>query len=315
MNIFLSSLQAVGVLFGIGIVGFYILSRKIVPKSILEVLSPLVIDVGMPCLIFANIIQNFNTDTISDWWQYPLWWVFFTILLLSMTVIIQQFLKKKNRGDFGIALFYPNGVFVPIAVIAGLYGMNSPMLSRLFLFVIIYPAFFFNTYSYFFKNINKEERKLKNIFNPILISTIIALLISLTGLQKQVPELIIETCKLIGNISLPLIMIYLGGNIYVDFQNRQKIQIKELFVFLLLKNIIFPLIVLCILVLIKPESSVAFLILLLSAVPPITAIAIIGKKHKRNVALLNQFLVSSFIFSIITIPLFVYIFNLYFKIF
>ncbi len=315
MNIFLSTLQAVGVLLGIGIVGFYILSRKIVPKSILKVLSPLVIDVGMPCFVFANILQNFNKDTISDWWQYPLWWVLFTILFLILTIVSLQFIKKKNRGDFGIALFYPNAVFVPIAVIAGLFGTNDPMMAKLFLFVIIYPAFFFNTFFYFFKKNNLYQKKIKNIFNPILVSTIIAMIVTLAGLQSKVPNFIIETCKLIGNISLPLIMIYIGGNIYVDFQNRQKIQVKELIVFLILKNLVFPFVVLALLIIIRPDPSVAFLILLLSAVPPITAIAIIGKEYNRNIALINQFLVSSFIFSIITIPVFVYIFNYYFEIF
>lgn len=315
MNILLSTLQAVAVLLVIGIVGFYILSRKIVPKSILEVLSPLVIDVGMPCLIFANIILNFDKDAITDWWQYPLWWMFITLVLLVLTLSSMRLLKKKNRADFGIALFYPNGIFVPVAVIVGIFGMNHPMLSRLFLFVIVYPAFFFNTFFYFFKNEQKSKRKIKNIFNPILISTIIALMISFAGLRDHVPAFVIETSKLIGNISLPLIMIFIGGNIYVDYLNRQKIQIKELLIFLLLKNIIFPLVVMFILVQINPDPSIAFLILLFSAVPPITAIAIIGKEYNRNIALINQFLVSSFILAIITLPIFVFVFNHYFKIF
>jgi len=312
MSILFSSLQAVAVLFGIGIVGFYILSRKIVPKSILEVLSPLVIDVGMPCLIFANIIQNFDKETISSWWQYPIWWVFLTVLLLMLTLISLQFIKKEKRSDFGMALFYPNGVFIPIAVIVGLFGMSSPMLSKLFLFVLIFPAFFFNTFFLFFRKEYNSKAKLKNIFNPIMISTIIALGISLTGLQKHVPGFITETCELIGGISLPLIMIYVGGNIYLDYQNRQKLRLKEMLLFLFLKNILFPLIILYILVLIKPEASIAFLILLLSTMPPITAIAIIAKEYNRNVALINQFLVSSFFLSIITIPVFVYLFNYYF---
>ncbi len=314
MNIFLATLESIVILLGIGIIGFIILSRKIVPISILETISPLVIEVGMPCLIFSNIIKTFNPEEISNWWQLPLWWILTTLVLLILTYLSTLIISKKKKAEFGISLFYPNGIFIPVAIIISLFGINSIILSKYFIFILIYPVFFFNTYFYFFGGRNKSSKNLKKIFNPILLSTIIALIISLTGYKSYVPKVILSITDLIGGISLPLIIIFIGGNIYVDFKNSKSLKIKELSIFILLKNILFPLIILSLLILIKPPVTIAFFIFLLSAMPPITTISIVAKEYKKDVALVNQFMVSSFVFSIITLPALMYLFNYYFKI-
>jgi predicted permease len=282
MNMFLVTLESIVILLGIGIIGFFILSRKIVPISILETISPLVLEVGMPCLIFTNIIKTFNPEEISNWWQLPLWWILATLVLFILTYLSMLIVSKKNKAEFGISLFYPNGLFIPVAIIISLFGADSVILSKYFIF--------------------------------ILISSLIALIITLSGYKSYVPNVILSITDLVGGISLPLIIIFIGGNLYVDFQNSKSFKIKELSLFILLKNILFPLIVLLLLTLINPPKTIAFFIFLFSAMPPITAVAIVAKEYNKNVALVNQFMVSSFIFSIISLPAMMYIFNFYFKI-
>ncbi|MDA3779586.1 MAG: AEC family transporter [Bacteroidales bacterium] len=311
---FLVTLESIVILLGIGIIGFFILSRKIVPISILETISPLVLEVGMPCLIFTNIIKTFNPEEISNWWQLPLWWILATLVLFILTYLSMLIVSKKNKAEFGISLFYPNGLFIPVAIIISLFGADSVILSKYFIFILIYPVFFFNTYLYFFSKGNKSNRNLKKIFNPILISSLIALIITLSGYKSYVPNVILSITDLVGGISLPLIIIFIGGNLYVDFQNSKSFKIKELSLFILLKNILFPLIVLLLLTLINHPKTISFFIFLFSAMPPITAVAIVAKEYNKNVALVNQFMVSSFIFSIISLPAMMYIFNFYFKI-
>ncbi|MEA3317460.1 MAG: AEC family transporter, partial [Bacteroidota bacterium] len=215
MDIFLVTLEAILVLLGIGVIGFLIISRNIVPTSILDTISPLVIEVGMPCLIFTNIIKTFNPEKISNWWQLPLWWIGITIILFVLTYLAMQFVSKKYKSEFGLSLFYPNGIFIPVAIIIGIFGANSAMLAKYFIFILIYPVFFFNTYFYFFNSSKKTTINLKKILNPILVSTIIALAITLTGYKSFIPPFILRISESIGQISLPLIIIFIGGNLYV----------------------------------------------------------------------------------------------------
>ncbi|MEA3496975.1 MAG: AEC family transporter [Bacteroidota bacterium] len=313
--IFWKVFESILILVGIGFIGFTIISRKIVPIKILDVLSPLILDIALPSLIFTNIILHFNPVNFSEWWILPFWWVGFIGVTFLLSIAGMKLIRKKFRPEFGISLLYPNAIFVPMAIIQNLWGDSSTILVELFLFTLFFPAFMFNTYHLFFKNKESVNSKFnwRKFFNPILIATIIAIVLRLSGTYQSVPNVILSITKILGNTALPLILILIGGNVYVDFKRKGKIQLKAVLIFVTLKNFLFPLIILAILVIIKPAFSVAFLIFLLSAVPPITAIPILTNKVGGNVSLTNQFLISSFLVSIISIPLLMLVFELFFS--
>jgi len=113
-------------------------------------------------------------------------------------------------------------------------------------------------------------------------------------------------------MSLPLLMLILGGSLYVDFQGKGPIYMKEVLKFTLLKNIIFPLAFISILVFARPAYPVALIIFLESVVPPITGIPIQAERHGGNSSITNQFILSSFVFSVLSIP---FMFNLFTRFF
>lgn len=316
MDVFLNVFESILILLGIGIVGFIIISRKIVPKKILEVVSPLILDIALPCLIFTNIVSRFNPESFELWWTLPIWWIGFTAIMLLFTLIGSLLVMKKYRSEFAISLFYPNSIFIPMLVIQNLFGDNSNVLVELFLFALIAPAVMFNTYHLFFKRKNNEGAKFnwRKMFNPILVATIIAVAIKLTNTGDYVPGVFLTITKILGATALPLILILIGGNVYVDFQNKGKIQLKPVLLFVVIKNFLFPLLVLGIILIIKPIFSVAFLCILLSAVPPITAIPILTNKIGGNSSIANQFLIASIIVSVISIPLIMLLFEHFYPI-
>jgi hypothetical protein len=61
--------------------------------------------------------------------------------------------------------------------------------------------------------------------------------------------------------------------------------------------------------LIKPSYNIALILMIESAVPPVTAIPLVTDRNGGNRAIVNQFLLSSFLFSLISIPLMMYLFN------
>ena len=120
MDTFIIVLESVLVLLGIGFVGFWITRRGILPENFLGFLSRLAIDIALPCLVFASLMVNFSPDKFPDWWQLPLWWFLFTAATLILTLITMFVSRKETRGEFGLNLFYQNGLFMPLIVISGL---------------------------------------------------------------------------------------------------------------------------------------------------------------------------------------------------
>jgi predicted permease len=316
MNIFNVVFQSVLAMIGIGVLGFWILRRGILSENVIGFLVRLAIDIALPCVVFAGIIVNFNPKQFPDWWQLPLWWVFFAAVALVLTLIFMFISRKSTRSEFALGLFFQNGIFFPLIVIAGLFGSNSPYIVQLFIFIILHPVVFFSAAHLFFRKKDDDSGKrkfnLQRIINPVLVATLLAVGIRLAGIETYLPDFILTIFNMLGAMTSPLLMIILGGSLYIDFQRKGKIYIKEIIKFVFVKNIIFPLVFIGLLLLIRPDYNIALIILLESAVPPITGIPIVAEREGGNTSITNQFILASFIFSIISIPVMFTLFSRFF---
>jgi predicted permease len=313
MDILFITFESVAVLLGIGVLGFWIISRKILPENLLGFLSTLAIDISLPCLVFSSILLDFSPDKFPDWWQLPLWWLGFTAVALILSLVAMFISKKETRSEFAMSLFFQNGLFFPLIVISGIFGKDSPYLAQLFIFMFLHPSIVFGSYYLFFRK-QKQETKInwRRVLNPVLIITLVALCIRLAGAHSYIPKFVITIFQMLGGMSLPLLMIILGGNIYIDFSKQKKFNIAEVVKFTLVKNIVFPLALLGLVMLVRPDYSIALIIILQSAVPPITAIPLLAERSGGNRVISGQFIVASFIFSIISIPVMLFLFNMVF---
>lgn len=313
MIVFWTIFESVGVLLGLGALGFYMIGRRIMPGNVLGFLSPLALDIALPCLIFISIVKNFSLEKFPQWWAIPLWWILFTLLALGLSIAGGLLVsRRETRQEFAISLFYQNGIFFPLAIITGLFGQDSAYLVMLFLFISFHPALFFSTYRFFFSNRTQEEINWQRVVHPALIMTFIALFIRLFNGQGLIPGFVITQFSLIGAMALPLVMIILGGNIFMDFKEKGEIRTGEIFKFVLVKNFIFPLVFLGLLLVIRPAYPIAMIIFLQSTVPPITAIPIVTQRQGGDFALTNQFIVASYLSLLVSIPIMFSLFSVYF---
>lgn len=316
MDIFIIVLESVAILLGIGMIGFWITRRGIVPENVLGFLSRLAIDIALPCLVFASILSNFSPDELPNWWQLPLWWFLFAAFSLVLTLITMFLSQKTTRGEFGLNLFFQNGLFFPLIIISGIFGTDSIYLPQLYIFIIIHPVMFFSTYHLFFRKFNHEGIRWNRVFNPILFATALAIIAQLFDARNHLPGFIQSILEILGGMGLPLILIILGGSLYLDFRQKGKFYLREISKFLVIKNIVFPLACLGFLILLRSyfdiSYGIALIFILQSAVPPITATPIMTERAGGNKAISNQFVFSSFIFSIISVPLVFWLFNQYF---
>jgi hypothetical protein len=108
---------------------------------------------------------------------------------------------------------------------------------------------------------------------------------------------------MLGGMTLPLLMLILGGSLYIEFQKKGRIYSGEILKFILVKNFLFPLVLIVLLILVHPSYDIALILFLESAVPPITGAPVHTEREGGNVAIVNQFILASFVVSIVSIPL------------
>jgi predicted permease len=299
MDSFWITFEAVAMLLCIGLIGAWMIKRRLVEEKFFSLLSPLALEIALPALVFYNIINNFNPEVKQDWWELPLWWLFFTVIAFALTMLCILIAGKSLKREFGVALFYQNGIFFPLAILGNMAG-GSEYLVDLFFFVVFFTAFFFNTSFLFFKT--KEKIDWKRILHPVFIATIVAVVMKLTRTHSVIPSFVLTSLSVVGAMAIPLLMIILGGNMLVDFTRMGKLYIAEIIKFIICKNIIFPAVMLAIIYFLKPSYNIALLLMLQSAVPPITAAPLIVERYGGQRMAANQFLFASFVFSLVTIP-------------
>lgn len=320
MNVFLATFQAVAALLGIGVLGFWVIGRRNIPANALGLLTSIAIDITLPCLVLGNLITKFTPRDYPNWWYYPLWFLGFEVLALSLSLVFSFLVNKKVRSEFSISLFLQNGIFFPLIIIGGLFPTQSAVyLVPLFLFTFIQPTVAFAGYPYFFRNQSQTSKlSWQRVLNPVLIATIVGIGFGLVGISGHMPSFLVMILTMIGAMSIPLFMLILGGNVYNDFKQNQgqtqikRFYVKEILLFLLCKNILFPAVFLAMLVWLKPDYPLAFIIMLQAAVPPITAIPLFAERSGGNRVITNQFIVASFLASILTIPVVIFAFSHFF---
>lgn len=311
IQVLISTFESVALLLGIGAMGLWISGRRILPKDALGVLSILALDIALPSLIFVNILQNFRPSEFQGWWLLPIWWLGFTVFLAGLTAFFSFFSKAENRREFAMSLFFQNALFFPLAILTGLFGQDSPYIVDLFFFIMFFPSLLFGSAHIFFgKSAALDWSK---IINKVLLATLAATAIRFIGAKPFIPEFIISGLSMVGGMALPLLLIILGGNLYIDYKEKGTRYPVEVAKFVLAKNFLFPLAALAALVIIRPEYNIALLIILQSAVPPVTAVPILTERAGGNRQIVNQFMLASFLVSLVSIPLIIGLFGKFFQ--
>jgi predicted permease len=311
MNVFTIVLQSVLALLGIGVIGFWVTRRNLIPENVLGFLSTLAIDIALPSTVFANIIINFKPVEYPNWWQLPLWWLAFTAVALALTLVTRYISRRETREEFSLSLFFQNGIFFPLIILSGIFGTKTPFIAQLFIFMMFHPTLFFSTYHLFFRR-KPGQMRWSRIINPVLIATIIAIIIQMSGGGNHLPDFLVSIFQILGAMALPLVMIILGGSLYLDFQQKGRFYVTEIAKFVLVKNIVFPLAFTGLLVLVKPSYNIALLIFLQAAVPPVTGAPILAERAGGQKSITTQFVFASFVASMVTIPAVFELFSVYF---
>ncbi len=310
MEIFIKTFESVFVLLGLGFFGFYLISKRFLKQDVLKMLSPIALFFAVPSMIFYDLIKNFEPDKILDWWSYPIYWFFSFIFGIILSYIFSIFVRKDFRKEFLLSMIYPNAIFIPVVLIANLFGENDIMLVKLYLFTLPFPVMLFNFYQIF---VNKDNLKLnlKIFLQPIILITIFSVIIKYLRFENYIPNFLLDISRRIGSLSIPIILLIIGGNIFIQFEKKEKIHLKETIYFVFVKNLIFPFIHLLLLKYINIPYDIKFLIFIQSAVPPVTAIPLLIEREKLNVSISNQFLLFSFIFALLSLPFMYLIFTLF----
>lgn len=284
-------------------IGFSLFKTKKISLEGNKELGMVLIYIILPSSIIKSFITDFSKEKLIG----------FAIsfaaalgaLVLSIIVSKISFGSRYKIEHFGTA--FSNAGFIGIPLVKATIGDDSVFYIASFVALLNILQW---TYGVFIMSGKRENISMKKIAtNPIVIALLIGVLIFFS--QVTVPEILVNTVGLLGNMTAPVAMITLG----VYFA---QIKIRELFkdfstlISILLRLFIIPFITMLLLTLIPENYSDIRLTILIAACAPVGSnVAIFAQLNGMDYKRAVRIVCTTTVISILSIPLIVGIANVF----
>lgn len=301
---------AVAQIFVLGAIGYFLVKRNILGDCGLDSLSRLTIDVTLPLLIFAQLNRDFSFSLYPRWWVFPLLSLAVTALGLLVGGIFSGAAHgRQHKMQFLSLVAFQNSGYLPLALIAALLpaDQRGEMFIYLFLFLLGFNLVMFSLGVYMLGFSKPDRFELASLLSPPVLATLISLGLVLVKLNTLIPEFILKPLEMIGETTLPLALLVVGGNLA---QIRlKKFDLKAMSCMILAKLFIMPLAGLALVAKFRLPQLVGLLIIIQLAAPPATTPSVILRHYRKEDFLVSQGIFAGHLASVLTLPLFL---SLYF---
>jgi len=214
MAVLLPTLNQMGFLLLLIIIGFVLVRCKIIPAEGAGVVSKLETYVLVPALVMGTFMNNFTTDRIGTAGQYFL--VGLVVILISIPIAIligSRFSKNFDlRNIYIYGLAFSNFGFMGNAVVQALF---PDIFMEYLIFVLPFWMFIYMWGTPYLLMSSEQDRGflsgLKRLVNPMFIAMIIGIILGVTN--APVPSFLSNGITTLGSCMSPLAMLLTGMTI------------------------------------------------------------------------------------------------------
>ncbi|MEE0928621.1 MAG: AEC family transporter [Acutalibacteraceae bacterium] len=206
----LEVLKQVGILFAFMAAGFLLSKIGLVKADQSKILSTLVVYVFLPCNIFKTYAANFTIAYITE--KYLLLLVGLAITIALMIIgrfgAIPLTKSKYERGIYEYSLIVPNSGYIGYPLTESLMAkglLSNTALLNLMVFGIPISLYI---YTVGYCRLTKASFTLKNLMNPIMITTFAGMIAGLVSLP--IPEVINSALTTSSSCMGPVAMLLAG---------------------------------------------------------------------------------------------------------
>ena len=273
--------------------GVILVKSRLFNRETLQPISKFVLRMGLPLLIFTNIINGVERNVLlSSGSVLMLAFLFYVAMFfISMGIARIFHVKGKMAQIYQTMSMFGNIGFMGIPIITSIYPENGILYVSVF--SIVDQLFLWTLGVKLTAPEGEGKFDLKKLVNPASIGIIVALFMILTGLK--LPTLLNTGLQKIGSTATPLAMIYLGG-IFACVPMKNGLRRGELY------GIVFvPMIMYGMMGAFGIAGDVRLTIALIAGMPVMASIAMMVTSSDSEYAMGGIFITT--ICSLVTLPL------------
>ena len=303
MTVFIATLNQTAFLLLFIVAGFIVAKWKIVPGNSHTVLSKLENNIFLPALILGTFIENFTMEKLTVTWQMLLSSLALAVVFIGLSVLCVRFCSKDKyeRNIYTYGLCFSNFGFMGNAVVSALFPeiFMEYLLFTLPLWTLIYlwgvPVLLMVDTS------EKQtlSKRLKKFVNPMFICTILGIVIGLVDIP--VPKFAASAISAASSCMSPVAMLLTGMTI-AQFNLREVLNIKSVYLVTALRLIVFPLLFLGVTAVISLPYTFAACAICSLSMPLGLSTIIIPSALGKDTRVASGMALVSHVFSCLTIP-------------
>ena len=312
--------------------GVIIKACRLAPEGFGKGLSNLVLYIAQPALIFMAYLLPFDKEILIN----SIYVLAFSVLAHILFSVISLSCFKKSpdntRRMLRFATIFSNAAFMGIPLIAAVLEETYPGATLYAsIYNITFNLFLWSLGVYIctddrdedgdgvtdgdiatdYHEVRKKKKSsgsiAKALLHPVTIAAGIGLIFFFLPIHTYVPEVLVQTFTNLKNLVAPLSMLVLGLRLAdIDFKGCFKD--KDMYLFLALRHIALPLLLIIIFKLLALfglviSEVVVLVVIILAAAPAATSATMFAEKFDCDAVYVSRLVTISTLISIVTIPL------------
>lgn len=287
------------------LVGVYARKRKFINRDTVGALSRYLSNIANPLLILGSFQMEYSAELLKIGGKILLGAA--VIHVLSAVVAYFVFKPKVGSNENTIYEFtsvFANCAFMGFPILAAIYGDIGVVYGSFY--NAIFNLFFW-TYGIYVLTRQKGAGKLdlKKLFlNPGVIATVLG--IAFYVLQIRIPATLLGAMDMVGDSIFPLAMIVIGALI-VELDFKTAFRDGKFWICSALKLLVVPILTLLGCLLFGCDTTVTYVLVILSGMPAATFGAIFAEIYDVNPVTAAKIVCLTTVLSIATIPMILYL--------
>lgn len=239
MNLSIITNQLI-VLFLIILLGYLLYKTGIMTESFNKQLTKLVLHVTMPALILDSVLDDAASlppKTVAAAFAVA---IVMYLLLPPVSHLITLILRApaQQMGIYDFAGIYGNVGFMGFPLISAILGPDALLVTAIFNIVFNLSAYTIGVLIISRGASHKERLSPKKLLSPGILLSVLAIVVYL--MHIRLPQTICSAIGSIGSLTSPLAMMLIGATL-ATMPVKEMLNEKRTYVFLLLRQIILPL--------------------------------------------------------------------------
>jgi hypothetical protein len=270
------------IIFILILMGVYLKKSGKVKEEVEDFIATLTIDFGFPALIFSSIITDFKIEILNQYIIFPLFGIIVTVLGISLSYFSGKKILKLDQdlNEYIFVSSYSNNIFIGVPVLMALFGQQGVIMGILYDFGMSLVLWSLGVWSLTKKETKSKNNPLVNLLSPPITALLLALV--LIFFEISVPELVLEITNIVGGMTIPLAMFFIG----IQLTRKNKIKLiydQKVYLASFLRLLLIPLIILFITRFLNLSPLISGVLVIEAGMPVVASATVIMKKFNTSI--------------------------------